>query len=190
MFAQQRWVIGTALALAVSIPGPVLAQGAANRPEMNKKITLELKDAKLRFALEMLFKAAIMGVPIVGSRTSPTNLALAVAERLNITKPALYHYFHNKEEVLLECYRLGTGMIEETLNEIAAHCGTGLEKVEAFIYSYANVMTVTHGKIQNGSVYIKDGKIVAVGENVNAPASATVIDGSGAFRFMISKTKM
>jgi FdhD protein len=33
----------------------------------------------------MLFKAAIMGVPIVGSRTSPTHLALTVAERLNIT---------------------------------------------------------------------------------------------------------
>jgi FdhD protein len=38
-----------------------------------------------RISSEMLFKAAIMGVPIVGSRTSPTNLALAVAERLNIS---------------------------------------------------------------------------------------------------------
>jgi FdhD protein len=38
-----------------------------------------------RVSSEMLFKAAIMGVPIVGSRTSPTNLALAVAERLGIT---------------------------------------------------------------------------------------------------------
>jgi FdhD protein len=38
-----------------------------------------------RISSEMLFKSAIMGVPIVGSRTSPTNLALAVAERLNIT---------------------------------------------------------------------------------------------------------
>jgi FdhD protein len=38
-----------------------------------------------RISSEMLFKAAIMGVPIVGSRTSPTSLALAVAERLNIT---------------------------------------------------------------------------------------------------------
>jgi AcrR family transcriptional regulator len=69
-----------------------------------------------------------------------------VAERLNITKPALYHYFRNKEEILLECYRLGTSLIEETLNEIASHCGTGLEKVEAFIYSYANVMTVNFGR--------------------------------------------
>jgi FdhD protein len=38
-----------------------------------------------RISSEMLFKAAIMGVPVVGSRTSPTNLALTVAERLNIT---------------------------------------------------------------------------------------------------------
>jgi AcrR family transcriptional regulator len=75
-------------------------------------------------------------------RTSMNDVAL----RLNITKPALYHYFRNKEEILIECYRLGTGMIEETLNEIAAHCGTGIEKVEAFIYSYANVMTVNFGR--------------------------------------------
>jgi AcrR family transcriptional regulator len=69
-----------------------------------------------------------------------------VAERLNITKPALYHYFRNKEEILLECYRWGTGLIEEILNDIAGHCGTGLEKVEAFIESYANVMTVNFGR--------------------------------------------
>src|SRR5579864_9844185 len=69
-----------------------------------------------------------------------------VAERLTITKPALYHYFHNKEEILLECYRWGTGLIEDGLNKIAGDCGTGLEKVEAFIYSYANVMTVSFGR--------------------------------------------
>ena len=69
-----------------------------------------------------------------------------VAERLHITKPALYHYFRNKEEILLECYRVGSAMIEEILNDIAAHCGTGLEKVAAFIYSYANVMTVNFGR--------------------------------------------
>ncbi len=45
----------------------------------------------------------------------------------------------------------------------------------------AVVMTVTHGKIPNGSVYIKDGKIMAVGASVNAPASATVIDAGGKY---------
>ena len=37
-------------------------------------------------------------------------------------------------------------MIEGILNDIAAHGGTGLEKVEAFIRSYANVMTVNFGR--------------------------------------------
>jgi imidazolonepropionase-like amidohydrolase len=45
----------------------------------------------------------------------------------------------------------------------------------------ATVMTVTHGNITNGSIYIKDGKIAAVGENVNAPASAIVIDAGGKY---------
>jgi imidazolonepropionase-like amidohydrolase len=45
----------------------------------------------------------------------------------------------------------------------------------------AIVMTVTHGNIANGSIYIKDGKIAAVGETVNAPASATVIDAGGRY---------
>ena len=43
-------------------------------------------------------------------------------------------------------------------------------------------MTVTHGTIKNGSVYIKDGKIAAVGETVNAPPGAsTVIDAGGKY---------
>jgi len=69
-----------------------------------------------------------------------------IAQRLNITKPALYHYFHKKEEILLECYRWGTGLIEESLTEIEGSAGTGLEKVAAFVYSYANVMTVNFGR--------------------------------------------
>ena len=69
-----------------------------------------------------------------------------VAERLSITKPAIYHYFSSKEQILVECYRLGTAMIAETLDQIAAHCGNGIEKVAAFISSYANVMTVNFGR--------------------------------------------
>jgi AcrR family transcriptional regulator len=69
-----------------------------------------------------------------------------VAKRLSITKPALYHYFHNKEEILLECYSWGTRLIEASLTEIVGHCGTGIEKVEAFIYSYAGVMTLNFGR--------------------------------------------
>ncbi len=43
----------------------------------------------------------------------------------------------------------------------------------------ATILTVTHGKIENGSIYIHNGKIAAVGQSVQAPANATVIDAAG-----------
>src|SRR2546430_15073412 len=49
------------------------------------------------------------------------------------------------------------------------------------VINNAVVMTVTHGNIQNGSIYIKDGKIAAVGRNLKAPAGATVIDAGGKY---------
>jgi imidazolonepropionase-like amidohydrolase len=49
------------------------------------------------------------------------------------------------------------------------------------VITNAIVMTVTHGNIKNGSIYIKDGKIAAVGESVNAPAGAAVIDAGGKY---------
>src|ERR1700733_4784159 len=41
-----------------------------------------------------------------------------VAKRLKITKPALYYYFHNKEEIYLECYRRGIAMTQQSLERI------------------------------------------------------------------------
>ncbi len=43
------------------------------------------------------------------------------------------------------------------------------------------ILTVTNGVIQNGSVYVHNGKIVAVGKTVQAPANAKVIDATGKF---------
>ncbi|HEX8800941.1 MAG TPA: amidohydrolase, partial [Terriglobales bacterium] len=45
-----------------------------------------------------------------------------------------------------------------------------------FVIKNAILLTATHGRIENGSVYVKDGKIVAFGANVSAPSTATVID--------------
>ncbi|HET9181777.1 MAG TPA: amidohydrolase [Candidatus Angelobacter sp.] len=41
------------------------------------------------------------------------------------------------------------------------------------------LLTVTHGRIENGSIYIHNGKIAAIGKTVNAPANATVVDATG-----------
>ena len=93
------------------------------------------REAVLRTAAQMFLEKSYV-------RTSLNH----VARRLNITKPALYHYFENKEDILLRCYGWGTRLIEEGLAEIDGRRGSGLEKVEAFIYSYANVMTLSFGR--------------------------------------------
>jgi AcrR family transcriptional regulator len=69
-----------------------------------------------------------------------------VAQHLKITKPALYHYFRNKEDILLECYRWGCMLIREFLDDIAAQTGPGLTKVTAFINSYTSVISADFGR--------------------------------------------
>ena len=45
----------------------------------------------------------------------------------------------------------------------------------------ATIVTVTHGTIQNGTILMRDGKIAAVGTNVQIPSGADVVDGTGKF---------
>ncbi len=54
-------------------------------------------------------------------------------------------------------------------------------KYGTFALTNANIETVTKGKISNGTVVITNGKITAVGTNVQAPAGATIIDCKGAW---------
>jgi imidazolonepropionase-like amidohydrolase len=54
-------------------------------------------------------------------------------------------------------------------------------RAETFLIKNATVMTVSKGKIENGSVLIENGKIAAVGRDITAPAHAAVIDGTGMF---------
>lgn len=45
----------------------------------------------------------------------------------------------------------------------------------------ATVMTVTHGTVEHGSLWIHNGKIAGVGSTVDAPAGAQTIDAAGKF---------
>ena len=45
----------------------------------------------------------------------------------------------------------------------------------------ATIMTATGQEIDNGSLLMKDGKIVAIGKSVDAPADAAVVDGTGKY---------
>ncbi|MGH9774685.1 MAG: amidohydrolase [Candidatus Acidiferrales bacterium] len=60
-------------------------------------------------------------------------------------------------------------------------CGAGAQDSQTTLIKNATVITITHGKIEHGSVLIRDGKIAAVGTDLSAPKDATVIDGTGLY---------
>jgi AcrR family transcriptional regulator len=84
------------------------------------------RDAVLQTAAHMFLEQGYR-------RTSMSDLA----KRLQITKPALYYYFRNKEELLVECYRAGITLIETLLDKALVSRGTGLDKVKVYIEAYA-----------------------------------------------------
>lgn len=72
---------------------------------------------------------------------------------------------------------LSCGLVAQ--NGPADQNNTGLPGT--FVISNATIVTVSGATIQNGSIVIADGKITAVGANVEAPSGATNIDGQGMF---------
>ncbi len=64
---------------------------------------------------------------------------------------------------------------------VMAALTAAMAHAQAILIRNATVMTVTKGTLQNGSVLIQNGKIAAIGKNLNAPGDATIVDASGKF---------
>jgi AcrR family transcriptional regulator len=69
-----------------------------------------------------------------------------VASRLNVTKPTIYYYFSNKDEILFECVRIGLDSIREAASLPQNASGNGLARLKAVLRDYARVMTEDFGK--------------------------------------------
>lgn len=68
-----------------------------------------------------------------------------VAERLNVTKPALYNYFRSKEDILYSCWMSGHERLQQRVGAELGE-GSGLARLRRLIRIYAETMTTTYGK--------------------------------------------
>jgi AcrR family transcriptional regulator len=68
-----------------------------------------------------------------------------IADRLHITKPTLYYYFRNKDEILAECVRIGLEMIDGAIAEATGEGRTARDRLEAALTRYAEIMTMDFG---------------------------------------------
>jgi AcrR family transcriptional regulator len=68
-----------------------------------------------------------------------------IARRLNVTKPTLYYYVKNKDEILFECVRAGLEMLHESMEKIRAAGGRPIDRLIAGIRSYVEIVTQDFG---------------------------------------------
>ena len=68
-----------------------------------------------------------------------------LAALLNVTKPTIYHYLQNKEEILFECFRTGLDQIMTAFDEIRGSDRPALERLTAVVRKYAQAITSEFG---------------------------------------------
>jgi AcrR family transcriptional regulator len=62
-----------------------------------------------------------------------------VAASLDISKPTIYHYLGNKDQVLLECVSFGLEQLQEAAEAAREQPGTGIDRLRSFLRRYAEI---------------------------------------------------
>src|SRR6202161_3032 len=102
--------------------------------ESRRRARDEKREAVLRAAVALFLEQGYHRATLAG-----------VAERLNITKPALYNYFRGKDEILFECWAMGQERVDDLIAGIDAAGGNGLVKLRKLVGAYAEVMATDFG---------------------------------------------
>ncbi|MGE8319624.1 MAG: TetR/AcrR family transcriptional regulator [Comamonas sp.] len=68
-----------------------------------------------------------------------------IAARLNVTKPTLYYYVKNKDEILLECVRKGLRMTLDGIEASRQAGGNALDQLRACMRVYAGIVVQPFG---------------------------------------------
>lgn len=102
--------------------------------ESRRRARDEKREAVLRTAMQLFLER--------GYHRATLN---EVADRLNITKPALYNYFRSKEDILFECWSIGQERVEDRIAEIEAAGVNGLATLRMLVHAYAATMASTFG---------------------------------------------
>jgi AcrR family transcriptional regulator len=69
-----------------------------------------------------------------------------VAASLGVSKPTIYHYLGNKDQVLFECVTRGIEQLRAASDAAHATPGTGLERLKSFLRRYAEIIMDDFGR--------------------------------------------
>jgi AcrR family transcriptional regulator len=83
-----------------------------------------------------------------------------VAASLGISKPTIYHYLGNKDQVLLECLTIGLEQLLDAASAARTDAGAGAEKLSGFLRRYAEINMTDFGRC-----------VIRTGEEMLSPGS-------------------
>ncbi len=84
-----------------------------------------------------------------------------VAASLNVSKPLIYHYLGNKDQVLLECVTRGLQQLHTAAENARGTSGNGLERLRMFLRRYAEITMDDFGRC-----------VIRTGDEALSPESA------------------
>jgi AcrR family transcriptional regulator len=62
-----------------------------------------------------------------------------VAASLGVSKPTIYHYLGNKEQVLIECITIGMDQLLDAASQARGSQGKGIDRLRTFLVSYTEI---------------------------------------------------
>ena len=68
-----------------------------------------------------------------------------IAARLNVSKPTLYYYVKNKDQILIECVRQGLDMMLAGIEASRSAGGTAVDQLMTCMQVYAHIVTEPFG---------------------------------------------
>lgn len=92
--------------------------------------------------MEILHKVAIAFAEDGYHQTSVNILAA----RLNVSKPVLYYYAKNKDDLLFQCGEVARNELSEAMEDTSATKMSGMGKIRRFFIKYAEIMCGDFGR--------------------------------------------
>jgi AcrR family transcriptional regulator len=130
-------------------PG-TLAESPFRTREERESERLQKREAVLRAAVRMF-----------NARGFHATSLDDVAASLGVSKPTIYHYLGNKDQVLLECVTRGLAQLRTAADAAGALPGTSLDRLRSFLRQYARINMDDFGRC-----------VIRTAEEALQPASA------------------
>lgn len=110
--------------------------GSAKNKAVERSASFEAK------RMDILHKVALAFAEDGYHQTSVNTLA----HRLGVSKPVLYYYAKNKDDLLFQCVLVGQGALHEAIERTAKTSISGAGKLRHFFSTYAEIMCGDFGR--------------------------------------------